>query len=176
MPLPVFGLRIRTDFKFSPYGSRVCINRTNFNHQQSNYHPIIMQKHSLKFGRVENNLYICSVFIPKPRLRAGLMRMETYIQEKALSCALCLTFKNLAVQKLVKRQSNNDAHGYVISVSDSYQPSLVIDYFWLYIYIQAWASALLVSDQWAMPEPLNVGRVTDRLPRFFFVYQQAVLL
>ena len=27
-------------------------------------------------------------------------------------------------------------------------------------------------DNQAMPEPLNVGRVTDRLPRFFFVYQQ----
>jgi hypothetical protein len=27
-------------------------------------------------------------------------------------------------------------------------------------------------DNQAMPEPLNVGRVTGRLPRFFFVYQQ----
>ena len=35
--------------------------------------------------------------------------------------------------------------------------------------MSAWTSALLVSTNWAMPEPLCVGRVTDRLPRFFFV-------
>ena len=37
---------------------------------------------------------------------------------------------------------------------------------WL-IYILAWASALLVFNNWAMPEPLNVGRATRGLPRFF---------
>ena len=36
------------------------------------------------------------------------------------------------------------------------------------IYILAWASALLVQTIRAMPEPLYVGRVTSRLPRFFF--------
>ena len=45
------------------------------------------------------------------RLRDG----NLYIG-KALLDALCLTARNLAVPKLsVKKQSNNDAHGYVIS-------------------------------------------------------------
>ena len=37
-----------------------------------------------------------------------------------------MTFKNLAVQKLVKRQGNNDAHGYVIFV-----PLIAVSHFWL---------------------------------------------
>ena len=49
---------------------------------------------------------------------------------------------------------------------------LAVSHHWLmafcyHIYIQAWASALLVLTSWAMPEPRVVGRVTDRLPRFF---------
>lgn len=34
------------------------------------------------------------------------------------------------------------------------------------VYIQAWASALLVLTDWAMQEPLCVERVT-KVPRFF---------
>lgn len=48
------------------------------------------------------------------RLRDG----NLYIG-KALLDALCLTARNLAVPKLsVKKQSNNDVHGYVISDID----------------------------------------------------------
>ena len=36
------------------------------------------------------------------------------------------------------------------------------------IYIQAWASALLVQLDWAMRRPSDVGRVTVRLPRFLY--------
>ena len=39
----------------------------------------------------------------------------------------------------------------------------------VFSYISAWASALLVSRRWAMPEPQFVGRVTVRLPRFFML-------
>ncbi len=45
---------------------------------------------------------------------------------------------------------------------------MAIDYFWR-LYIQAWASALLVLTCWAMPEPLYVGRVTGRIPRSFCI-------
>ena len=41
-------------------------------------------------------------------------------------------------------------------------------YIRLYIYISAWASALLVSTNRAMPEPLCVGRVTSMIPTLFF--------
>lgn len=40
------------------------------------------------------------------------------------------------------------------------------------IYILAWASALLVSTSRAMPEPLNVGRVTRQHPRSFCILMQ----
>lgn len=43
------------------------------------------------------------------------------------------------------------------------------------LYIQAWASALLVSTDRAMPEPQSVGRVTGRTPTLFFVYQQLII-
>ena len=37
------------------------------------------------------------------------------IYRKSVICALCLTGRNLAVPKqIVKLQSNNDAHGYVV--------------------------------------------------------------
>lgn len=70
-------------------------------------------------------------------------------------------------KQLVKKQSNNDAHGYVIS-------DIVVSLQWLLtivlVYIHtAWASALLVLTSWAMPEPRCVGRVTGRLPRFFCI-------
>lgn len=38
-----------------------------------------------------------------------------------------------------------------------------------FIYISAWASALARFDNWAMPEPLCVGRATGRFPRFLYV-------
>ena len=38
------------------------------------------------------------------------------------------------------------------------------------IYIQAWASALLVLTTWAMRRPQAVGRVTVKVPRFFRKY------
>ena len=66
------------------------------------------------------------------------------IYEKALLDALFLTLRNLAVPKLVvKQQSNNDVHGY--------------DIYNICIFIQAWASALLVSTTKAMPELRRVG-------------------
>lgn len=37
------------------------------------------------------------------------------------------------------------------------------------IYIQAWASALLVLTDWAMRRPLYVGRVTGTNSHVFFV-------
>ena len=38
------------------------------------------------------------------------------------------------------------------------------------IYIQAWASALLVLTIMGNPEPQSVGRVMVRLPRFFRIW------
>ena len=44
------------------------------------------------------------------------MKMETYILEKALSYALFLTYRNLAVPKLiVKTQGSGDVYVYVYS-------------------------------------------------------------
>ena len=36
------------------------------------------------------------------------------------------------------------------------------------VYISAWASTLLVQLHWAMRRPRFVGRVTGRIPRFFY--------
>ena len=40
-------------------------------------------------------------------------------------------------------------------------------------FISAWASALLVSTDKAMPEPQSVGRVTVQIPALFFLLTQA---
>lgn len=37
----------------------------------------------------------------------------------------------------------------------------------LYTYTGVGLSALLVSTNWAMPEPLHVKRATEQAPRFF---------
>lgn len=65
--------------------------------------------------------------------------------------------------------------GYVIlylysCVSHYRLPIIVVS-----IYILAWASALLVLTSWAMPEPLNVGRVTGRFPRFFLYIRKSII-
>lgn len=39
----------------------------------------------------------------------------------------------------------------------------------LYTYTGVGLSALLVSTNWAMPEPLHVERVTEQAPRFSYV-------
>lgn len=44
----------------------------------------------------------------------------------------------------------------------------------MYIYISAWASALLVSTTKAMPEPLRVGRVTGKTPTLFLYISQVI--
>ena len=65
---------------------------------------------------------------------------------KALLDALCLTFWNLAVPiTFVKHQSNNDVHGYVISECDLQTAIIGFEAVIAFIYISAWASALLVS-------------------------------
>ena len=43
----------------------------------------------------------------------------------------------------------------------------------LYTYTGVGLSALLVSTNWAMPEPLHVERVTEQAPRFFRMYKQS---
>lgn len=43
---------------------------------------------------------------------------------------------------------------------------------WLADVISAWGLTLLVQLQWAMLEPLCVGRVTRQYPRFFYVVAQ----
>jgi hypothetical protein len=66
--------------------------------------------------------YLCNNFITMPKPQGWKLRMKVFLG-KALLDALCLTHRNLAVPNLiVKNQSNNDAHGYVISdkhVADS---------------------------------------------------------
>jgi sorbitol-specific phosphotransferase system component IIC len=46
----------------------------------------------------------------------------------------------------------------------------------LRLYIQAWASALLVLTDRAMPEPLRVGRVTGKIPTLFCILAVIILL
>ena len=72
--------------------------------------------------KIDLSLHISETFctfaivpIPKPCLWAGLTRSGDLYIGKALLDALCLTHRNLAVPKqIVKLQSNNDAHGYVV--------------------------------------------------------------
>ena len=59
-----------------------------------------------------------------------------------------------------------DVHGCVIA-SQRYTLLLYIRYADGKIYIQAWASALLVLTDWAMQEPRSVGRVAVKTPTLF---------
>ena len=44
------------------------------------------------------------------------------------------------------------------------------------VYISAWASTLLVQLHWAMRRPRFVGRVTGRIPRFYFAVYYIIVL
>ena len=44
------------------------------------------------------------------------------------------------------------------------------------VYISAWASKLLVQSHRAMREPLYVGRVTGKFPRFLFCPKPILIL
>ena len=69
---------------------------------------------------------------------------------------------------VVRNEATVDVHGCVIT-SRRYT-LLYIRYAKGAIYIQAWASALLVLTTWAMRRPQAVGRVAVRVPRFFRKY------
>lgn len=66
---------------------------------------------------------------------------------------------------VVRNEATVDVHGCVIT-SRRYT-LLYIRYAKGAIYIQAWASALLVQLRWAMRRPPSMGRVMVWLPRFF---------
>ena len=128
------------------------------------------------FFRFRKKAYFCIVFTAAPA-NCGPTGVEAYIWEKALLDALCLTYRNLAVPKTSQETKQQwrpcmciiRTQWGLVSLSAT---NLLVE---LTIYISAWASALLVLTCWAMPEPLYVGRVTCRLPRLFFVYQQPLL-
>ena len=82
--------------------------------------------------------------------------------------ALFLTHRNSATFYSVKEHGNSRCSWVCIHQAKIYL--LYIRNTKGAIYIQAWASALLVLADWAMQEPLCVGRVTVRLPRFFRKY------
>ena len=44
------------------------------------------------------------------------------------------------------------------------------------VFISAWASTLLVQLHWAMRRPRFVGRVTGRIPRFYFCRGKRILI
>lgn len=71
---------------------------------------------------------------------------------------------------IVKNQSNGRC-SWVCYIRTLHAGSLFADCLQAYsfIYISAWASALLVSTIRAMPEPLCVGRVTSLIPTLFFL-------
>ena len=59
--------------------------------------------------------------------------------------------------------------GYVFYIPLSYLTTTVVGVFGLYIHIGV-GSALLVSTNWAMREPLSVRRVTGTGSHAFFIY------
>ena len=105
---------------------------------------------------------------PKPK-GGGCGRGNLYI-EKALLDALCLTHRNLAV---LKQLSNIKA---TMAPMGMLYPTreLLIAFIRLdavvvvYIHIGV-GFGVARLDNWAMPEPLCVGWVTGRFPRFFYM-------
>ena len=65
--------------------------------------------------------------------------------------------------------------------SGVYSPAGGIPYYYIRytkgaIYIQAWASALLVQLDWAMRRPSDVGRVTVWTPTLFHIIEKTINL
>ena len=89
---------------------------------------------------------------------------------KGVSDALVLTIREL--RKLIcqsRTKQQGTSHGCIV-----YSPNWLRLHFafvakkgYLYTYTYVGLSALLVSANWAMPEPLHVERVTELAPRFF---------
>lgn len=81
----------------------------------------------------------------------------TYIYGKRLLDALFLTNQNFATSNSVKDKATVDAYGYVLQTYCACAYRVVPDgygvLYGLYICISAWASALLVSTEWAMRRP-----------------------
>ena len=93
--------------------------------------------------------------------------------ERRLLGALVLTFWNLASSnQFVKNKATVDVTGYVLypRCYAMLQDKVVGIVVWSYIHIGV-RSALLVSTNWAMREPQNVGRVTGTGSHaFLFIY------
>ena len=92
------------------------------------------------------------------------------IYRKGVLDALCLTFRNLAVpQTVVKHQSNNDVHGCVISDKVLLTATIGCEAI-LVVYIHIGVGfGVARFDNWAMPEPLKVGRVTGDSHASFYM-------
>ena len=115
--------------------------------------------------------YLCNVF-PKYRKPRWAEAGQAYIWNKAFLCALVLTCRNLAVHtQFVKNKAMQNASWgvlYTALIGTNRTVGCCQERF-LYTYTGVGLSALLVSTNWAMPEPLHVERVTEQAPRLLFV-------
>ena len=101
------------------------------------------------------------------------LREESLYIGKGVTCdALYLTYRNLAVPNNQSRiKATMTSIRYVVFVLCRYVGLFGLHREVAFIYISAWASALLVQTDWAMPEPLYVGRAAGWTPTLLFMYQ-----
>ena len=105
---------------------------------------------------------------PKPT--EGGVGVRAYYIGKALLDALFLTLRNLAVLDNRHKQSNKDAH-WICCIHRS-RTSIIRDScasWWLFIYISAWASALLVLTIEQCQSFEEWDEQQGRFPRFFCI-------
>jgi len=73
------------------------------------------EKYRQKVWNVQLFVLSLQLFSDRSPPWVGLSEGNLYIR-KSVTCALFKTLRNLAVPKISQKQSNNDAHGYVISI------------------------------------------------------------
>ena len=157
--------------KFIIWKKKKVENTANRNMLDKNQSQALWKQNfsSHLFGLYWINYYFCNRSHTYADAQGWKQRDGNLYIEKALLDALCLTHRNLAVPKtVVKHQSNNDAH-WICSIRqmNCWQPQLAPLQSKSFIYISAWASALLVSTTGRCQSLYAWDEWQERFPRFF---------
>ena len=104
---------------------------------------------------------------PIPRMRVNGGGEMTYIK-KDVYLTFCLW--RIKTSQILKTSSKNKAAVDVCGICFIFHKLLISKFVKIFVYISAWASALLVRTGWAMRRPQSAGWVTGTDSRAFSLY------
>lgn len=130
-----------------------------------------------KFAWFKIILYLCAKLSVILVSQLKLVEMVLHIYGKAFTWRFDLTLGNFANFTISQRQSNSRC-----SCVSIYRRNFhIISWSWIlcnfvvYVYLLAWASALLVLDWWAMRRPPSVERATGTDTHAFLFYVPKII-